>query len=970
MTVAAPVPFNESQRLEALRTLMVLDTPAEPLFDSLARMAAQVCGVPIALISLVDAERQWFKANVGLTGINETPRDIAFCAHAIHSDEVMEVRDAKQDARFENNPLVTGSPDIRFYAGVPLLTRSDGCRVGTLCVIDRKAGELTPEQRVTLQALSTMVSQALDMRGDLVSRAFAARQAYEKSLADSELRYRTMVESQTEMVSLAWPDGKVFYANAAYANRFGLQPHNVLGSDLFSYVHPGDLKAVRERIAQALLSGESSQGNNRVVCADGTERWIDWTNSFLHDSEHRPYLHSVGRDITAQRAAERALQASEQLLERTGRVARVGGWEFDLRSGSISWSSETRRIHEVEPGYTPHLESALHFYAPESQQTMADVVRNAMETGQAWDVEVPLVTATGRRIWVRSVGEAEYDQGAVVRLFGAFQDVTERRRMAQQLANSERFVRQVTDGLPIRIGYIDRHLRFRFANEAVCLGFGQTRDAVLGRTHDEIVGASMAPQVNLRMQQALAGTAQRYESEEVIDGVAHRIDSQLVPDISDKGEVRGLFFTGTDITQRAAAEQRLRVLTAILEKTSDFVVQADLKGYVTYMNPAVRVALGLTPEYEVGGHLFTDFNTPETNALYSQTILEAVKKHGVWVGETTVYIAHQRVVPVSHMVIAHRDVQGRIQHYSAVMRDISDAAQARLALTKQTATLRSITEALPSLVAVVGADERYQFVNSAFERWHRVSRERIVGRTMQEFLGATEYAKTQPMIGKVLGGETLTFEKEFLQRVPASHVTIHFIPLWSQDGAVDGFVSMAQDVTSYRQEAGRLLELSQRDPLTSLLNRAGLEAYIAQKNFHHEGALWALLYIDLDHFKPVNDQHGHLVGDQLLQVFGQRLAALVRPADAVARLGGDEFAVVLAGVREPAHAEVVARKILEAAHTPFDLGALTLSVGASVGLALGIHATDTWQDLMARADEKLYLAKRSGRGQFKGPSDD
>jgi len=408
------------------------------------------------------------------------------------------------------------------------------------------------------------------------------------------------------------------------------------------------------------------------------------------------------------------------------------------------------------------------------------------------------------------------------------------------------------------------------------------------------------------------------------------------------------------------------VLTAILEHTPDFVVQTNLRGQVTYMNPAARRVQGFAPDKDLSAHLFTEFNTPETQALYAEAILPAVKAHSVWVGETTVYVAHRRVVPVSHMVIAHRDVEGRIQHFSAIMRDISDAAQARLALLKQTATLRSITEALPSLVAVVGTDGRYQFVNSAFERWHRVPREQIVGRTMEDFLGAAEYARSKPMIEKVLSGETITFDKDYPQRAPASHVTIHFLPLWSGPGQVDGFVSMAQDVTSYRQETGRLLAMAQHDPLTGLLNRAGLQAYVGQMDLAVEGPLLALLYIDLDHFKPVNDQHGHPVGDQLLQAFGQRLLSLVRPTDAVARLGGDEFAVVLAGVREPAHAEAVARKILEAAHTPFEVGDLRLCVGASAGLALGTDADKGWPDLMARADDKLYLAKRAGRGQFKG----
>ncbi|MGV3680017.1 MAG: PAS domain S-box protein [Acidovorax sp.] len=751
MTVPASIPSDEVRRLEALRALMVLDSPAEPLFDSIARMAAEVCGVPIALISLVDAERQWFKASVGLPGVNETPRDVAFCAHAILSDELMEVHDATQDARFARNPLVTGAPDIRFYAGAPLHASGDGDRVGTLCVIDRRARELTEQQRATLHSLSTMVSQALDMRRDLIARAFSVRQEYEKALSESEMRYRTMVEAQTEMMSLAWPQGEVFYVNPAYARHFGLQPGDMVGKDLFSYVDVADREAVRSRIAEVFRTEGTTQGENRMVSADGSERWMAWTNSFLRDSEQRPYLHSVGRDITAQKAAERALLASQQLLERTGRVARVGGWELDLRSRRVSWSAETRRIHEVPADFTPTLDNALDFYTPDAQRAMSAAVRQATMTGASWDLEVPLVTAAGQRIWVRAVGEAEYEGGAVVRLFGAFQDVTERRRMAQQLANSERFVRLVTDGLPIRIAYVDRELRFRFANLAQCQRFGVSREEVIGRTREELLGEPASPESVQRVQRVLAGTVQSYERDEVRDGVVHRIESQLVPDISDDGQVRGFFSTGVDITQRAAAERGLRVLTAILEHTSDFVVQTDLKGRVTYMNPAARRALGFSPDEDVGTHMFTEFNTPETNVLYGEAILPAVRAGGMWVGETTVYAAGQRVVPVSHMVIAHRDGEGRIQHFSAIMRDISEAAQARAALLKQTATLRSITEALPSLVAVVGPDERYQFVNSAFERWHRVPREQILGHSMEDFLGAAEYARTRPMVQKVLG---------------------------------------------------------------------------------------------------------------------------------------------------------------------------------------------------------------------------
>ena len=147
---SAALPATEKERLATLHALDVLDTGPEEEFDALIRVASLVCGVPISLISLVDSERQWFKANIGLPGVSETPRDIAFCSHAILDDQLFEVPDALQDARFADNPLVTSAPDIRFYAGAPLCVDA-GLRLGTLCAIDQRPRQLGPHEREQLR---------------------------------------------------------------------------------------------------------------------------------------------------------------------------------------------------------------------------------------------------------------------------------------------------------------------------------------------------------------------------------------------------------------------------------------------------------------------------------------------------------------------------------------------------------------------------------------------------------------------------------------------------------------------------------------------------------------------------------------------------------------------------------------------------------------------------------------------------
>ena len=160
--MAAPIPINEPDRLEALKRYRVLDSGSERAFDDIVELASFICGVPIALISLLDEERQWFKAKVGLE-VAETPRSQAFCAHTILGSNSMVVEDARQDSRFASNPLVTGAPHIRFYAGTPLMT-PDGQALGSLCIIDRFPRKLSGDQRNALEALGRQVSLLLEFR--------------------------------------------------------------------------------------------------------------------------------------------------------------------------------------------------------------------------------------------------------------------------------------------------------------------------------------------------------------------------------------------------------------------------------------------------------------------------------------------------------------------------------------------------------------------------------------------------------------------------------------------------------------------------------------------------------------------------------------------------------------------------------------------------------------------------------------
>ncbi|MDQ3206867.1 MAG: PAS domain S-box protein, partial [Pseudomonadota bacterium] len=625
---------SESSRLEALRDLGVLDSAPEEAFDDLAKLAAIVCQVPIALVSLVDSDRQWFKARCGLDA-QETPRDVAFCAHAIQQPALFEVPDATLDPRFADNPLVTGEPHIRFYAGVPL-SGSQGYRYGTLCVIDVKPRLLTEEQRDGLTRLARRASDALETR---------------RRQRRAEARESTL----TQLLE-AMPDGVVTCDAEGLLGEFSRTARDWHGVD-----------------PRALPPEEWAEYFD-LYRADG---------DVLLTTDEVPLLRALQGEHV--REAEIVIRAAGQ----PARIVRCNGEAVRAADGTLLGAVcimyDVTRLKAAED--TARLES----------ERFADAFAAAAQ-GMA------LVSLEGR--WLET-------------------------------------------------------------NDALCEMFGYSRDELLAidfqrLTHPDDLQSDLQLVTDL-----LLGRKQRYQMEKrYIHRTGAVIHAHLSVSLVRDAMGRPLHFVSQlqDFTQRYQAERRLREseqkFRSVLEHTHDAFVACDDAGAIIEWNRAAEVTFGWQRS-EVIGRLLDEVIVPprmrEAHRGGMARFLETGESH----------VLDQRLqLPAWHRAGYEFPVEltismlhvGDRQVFSAFLHDITARVRLNDSLAATATQLRTITDNVPALIAHVGPDLRYRFVNRAHAEFFGREPEALVGLHMRDVQGAELYEIIEPKIAQVMSGQKVSFD--------------------------------------------------------------------------------------------------------------------------------------------------------------------------------------------------------------------
>ena len=289
-----PVPDNEKQRLKALRDYNILDSIGEEEFDRLTELASAICGVPIALVSLIDEDRQWFKAKTGLT-LDETPRNISFCQHSIMGDSLFQVEDATQDERFKNTPLVTDGLKIRFYAGQPLID-PEGYALGTLCVIDQQPKQLNEIQRRSLEIL------AREVVAQIVSRK-------EKNELEN---FENLFKVSIDMICVAGTDGYLQRVNPAFINTLGWNEKELMEGTLISFVHPDDVEKTILQLKSITRNESTFNFTCRIKTKGGEYKELQWIGT--SDLENQK-IYAIARDVTSRVRMEKELYNARIIAE-------------------------------------------------------------------------------------------------------------------------------------------------------------------------------------------------------------------------------------------------------------------------------------------------------------------------------------------------------------------------------------------------------------------------------------------------------------------------------------------------------------------------------------------------------------------------------------------------------------------------------------------------------------------------------
>jgi diguanylate cyclase (GGDEF)-like protein/PAS domain S-box-containing protein len=571
-------------------------------------------------------------------------------------------------------------------------------------------------------------------------------------------------------------------------------------------------------------------------------------------------------------------------------------------------------------------------------------------------------------------------------VMSTFVDVTAHQNMVVALAESERRFRLLAENASDLITSIDPHGIRTYVSPSCRSLLGYEPDELIGRPAIEIVYPGDRAHIGNYLQSLFEqgdGTSEARFMHKLGGWVWFETRGRALYD--DDGAIVELQVVARDVTERRSAEQTLRAseaaavaardaLETVLDATTQYaIIGTDADGLITVFNGGAERMLGYRAEDVVGIHQPGLFHDPEELELLAGEFgvpVDRVLGHGTRTTDTdtrdwTLVRSDGVKLPVSLTITAIRSGDGTLTGYLGIGRDITAERQAARELRDAEERFRNAFDKAPIGKALVSAEGSFTRVNGALCAILGYSEHELLGLTFQTLTHPEDLSVDLEHMRRLLARESEAYSMEKRYRHAAGHYIWALLSVslvCDEAGEPLYFVSQIQDISEQKLNAERLTELTLRDPLTGLANRVLFADRLehAVERSRRSRVRMAVLFIDLDRFKSVNDSLGHAAGDELLRQAAERMRRAVRPADTIARLGGDEFTVLCEDLATVNDAGWVADRLSDALEQPFELLGATTRIGVSIGIAIA-EATDSAETLLAKADAAMYRTKNDRR---------
>ncbi|HEY1764383.1 MAG TPA: PAS domain S-box protein [Opitutaceae bacterium] len=644
---------DEPLRLEALRRYEVLDTLPEKALDDLAALSAELCGVPMAQVSLVDEDRQWFKARVGVD-LTETPRAISFCGHAIQQRELFMVADAKKDERFADNPLVKGEPGIRFYAGAPLVT-PDGAAIGALCVMDRKPRVLTEAQKRVLRVLSRQVMIHLELR----------RQA--RGLVESEERLRIVTENSRVGLVMVDRNRRYAFANGAYSELFGLPSPDIVGR-LVCEVLPAQYETQIKPRLDLAFSGKRVSYVLQRPSVGGERHYEICYEPKLVEGEVALVI-VVVVDISERLATEAIVKQFPAIIESSDDAI----ISKTLDGIVSSWNPAAETMF----GYTAAEivgQPITVLFPPDRLQEENEILARIKKGERVRHFETVRVRKDGRKLEVSAtISPIRDSQGRIAGVSKIVRDITQRKQAEEQIlwrtALFEAQVDSALDGLLIVDNDAKTILQnrrmveiWRFPKEIA----EQTDDAVRLRW---VTSQVKRPDEYVEKVSYLNGHPDEVSRDEIelVDGRV--FDRYSAPVRGKDGRHYGRIWAFRDMTEQKRAQEQIEEQAALLDKARDAITVRDTEGKILFWNHGAERMYGWKREEAIGRNvadlLYAD---PKKFAEFKSMILDKAE----WSGELRQRTKDHGEISIEARWTLIRDPLGQPKTILAINTDITE----------------------------------------------------------------------------------------------------------------------------------------------------------------------------------------------------------------------------------------------------------------------------------------------------------